>query len=188
MPPAKAAVLFLCAGSLAWHAAASRTRFRTIGRTPPRMKAIGASFAIAAMVNLVEIARADIGTGELVFALAFYATALGLFAWACAVNSRRPLTVAFSSDIPEHVVTSGPYRFMRHPFYAAYCLTWVAGAVASWSWNAALAAAVMVVQYVQAARLEEAKFAASPLAHGYREYRTTGWFRRMPVPPPLSRL
>jgi len=44
------------------------------------------------------------------------------------------------------------------------------------------------VQYVQAARLEEAKFAASPLAERYRAYRSRTGSRLLPVLTSISRL
>lgn len=188
MPAANVAIMFLCTCTLAWHAIASKTRFRTIGRTPPRMKAIGASFAIGAVVNVVEIAGSEIDLREAMFALAIYGFSLALFGWACTANRDRPLTVAFSADVPVHLVTTGPYRFFRHPFYTAYCLTWLAGFVATHSWFALALAAVMLVQYMQAARVEEAKFAASPMAARYREYRARTLLHRMPVLAVLSRL
>jgi len=32
-------------------------------------------------------------------------------------------------DAPEHIVTWGPYRFIRHPFYASFLLAFLSGAI-----------------------------------------------------------
>ena len=72
---------------------------------------------------------------------------------------------------------AGPYGVVRHPFYAAYSLFWVAGWVGSGAWSTAVVALTMFTLYVTAARGEEAGFAASALAEAYRRYQQrTGFF------------
>jgi protein-S-isoprenylcysteine O-methyltransferase Ste14 len=93
---------------------------------------------------------------------------------ACA---RQPLTAIFEPDVPAQMVVAAPYNLVRHPFYLAYSLFWVAGWVGTATWTSAAVAALMIRTYVIAARNEEAKFAASPLAAAYRRYqRETGFF------------
>jgi protein-S-isoprenylcysteine O-methyltransferase Ste14 len=36
------------------------------------------------------------------------------------------------------LVTGGPYQYIRHPIYAAFCLFTLAGVAAHWSWSAGL--------------------------------------------------
>jgi protein-S-isoprenylcysteine O-methyltransferase Ste14 len=56
------------------------------------------------------------------------AFALGVFAWARLALGLR--SFHFSADpTPGGLVTSGPYRFVRHPIYAALCLFAWAGAL-----------------------------------------------------------
>jgi protein-S-isoprenylcysteine O-methyltransferase Ste14 len=77
----------------------------------------------------------------------------------------------------------GPYRFVRHPFYACYLLTWAAGAIATGRVSLMFTFLTMLVIYASAARMEERKFEGSPLATSYRRYRArTGMF----VPSPLK--
>jgi len=72
-------------------------------------------------------------------------------------------------------VSWGPYRYVRHPFYASYCLTWVAGAAACGSAVVVSTFVLMLAMYVRAARFEERKFLRSPQAADYANYqRSTG--------------
>jgi protein-S-isoprenylcysteine O-methyltransferase Ste14 len=106
-----------------------------------------------------------------------YLLALTLFFWSIQVNRQNALSAAFSPDSPRHLVNWGPYRFIRHPFYSAYLLTWSAGFVATGQWWLLPSIAVMFAVYLRAAQVEEQKFASSPLAEAYREYQeSTGRF------------
>jgi protein-S-isoprenylcysteine O-methyltransferase Ste14 len=105
-----------------------------------------------------------------------------LFFWALRAHGRRPLSAAFSPDEPAHLVDWGPYRFIRHPFYSAYLLTWLAGFVATARFALIPTIVVMFWIYWRAADLEEKKFAASPLAENYRRYsQLTGRFLPAPL-------
>ena len=76
----------------------------------------------------------------------------------------------------------GPYRFVRHPFYCSYLLTWAAGVVASAQFWLLPTVAIMLIIYTRAAKLEEEKFTRSPLAETYKSYRTrTGLFLPNPI-------
>lgn len=113
-------------------------------------------------------------------ALFLYALSLGLFWWAVAVNRARPLTIAFSPDAPSHLVTAGPYAYVRHPLYLSYMLCWIAGALATGQALLIPTAVGMGWIYHRAAVKEEKKFAASPLAEEYLHYtdRTGRFFPR----------
>lgn len=109
--------------------------------------------------------------------LALYAAALALFWWSISVNRSKPLSFAFSQDQPQHLVVDGPYRYVRHPFYTAYTLAWLAGALIVPEPWLLLSAALMFVLYRQAAVQEERKFVESELAIAYKDYqRRTGMF------------
>lgn len=103
--------------------------------------------------------------------------ALALFLAAARATRSRPLTPAFSSDVPEHLVCTGPYRVVRHPFYTAYLITYLAGWVVSGVTALLVVFAAMGALYVVAARREEQKFQQSPLAQHYNRYAArTGMF------------
>jgi protein-S-isoprenylcysteine O-methyltransferase Ste14 len=107
--------------------------------------------------------------------LLLYAAALALFWWAVRTNRSRPLSFAFSNDRPQHLVVSGPYRYMRHPFYSAYTLAWLAGALAVPEPMLLATAATMFYLYWQAAGQEERKFTESEFCDAYREYQRRTW-------------
>lgn len=154
-----------------------RGHFVSDGAVAGRMKATTAVTALAFAWFLAgrwEVATAPGWAAPWAAAVgsAALAGALGLFWWAVAVTRSSRLTLAFSRDTPSVLVTAGPYAWIRHPFYSSYIVFWAAAALllpdpSYWAVPAALA-----VLYMVAARMEEAKFAASPLAAEYERYRT----------------
>jgi len=100
-----------------------------------------------------------------------FAMSLALFWWTISTTRRHPLTLAFTSDVPVHLQTTGPYAYVRHPFYLAYVLFWIGAAVAANELVSWIMPVVMTLSYVAAARREESKFEASPLASDYKVYR-----------------
>ena len=103
-------------------------------------------------------------------ALVLYVLSLILFWWCVGVNRARPLSLAFSADRPEHLIATGPYARIRHPFYTSYLLCWIAGALAAGQPILIATILGMGWLYHRAALAEEAKFAASPLAADYARY------------------
>jgi protein-S-isoprenylcysteine O-methyltransferase Ste14 len=100
-----------------------------------------------------------------------------LFWWAIATTRRARLRYAFDEGGPRGLVLEGPYRHVRHPFYASYLLFWTGWSVAAASAWALLPLAGFLVIYTVAARREEDLFAGSPMAEAYEDYRSrTGFF------------
>lgn len=94
-----------------------------------------------------------------------------LFYSALRASRRAGLRYAFDVEGPDSLVTHGPYRFIRHPFYASYVLFTGGWAIASWTFWGFLNFVVLTIMYIIAARVEEQKFATGPLADQYAEYR-----------------
>jgi|SRR5215831_10326947 len=130
--------------------------------------------------SLQTMALFDIGSFEPIRSTCsalLYAASLATFWWTVSATRSRRLSVAFSVDQPTHLLQAGPYRYVRHPFYAAYSLFWIAGVVATPRWYLFPSITVMLVCYFCAARMEEAKFANSALSGVYESYRSqTGMF------------
>ena len=121
--------------------------------------------------HFVAIATSRVGPLPMFVGIALLFTAVALFLSAVRACESRRLTAIFESDVPLYVVRRGPYRYVRHPFYASYTIFWFAGWIASGSMLALISAGIMLAIYLDAVRKEERKFAASPLAAEYAEYR-----------------
>jgi protein-S-isoprenylcysteine O-methyltransferase Ste14 len=129
--------------------------------------------------------------------IAIYSFALALFLSSVEACRRLPLPRAFVVDPrPEGLATIGPFRWIRHPFYVAYWLGFLAGPVASASLILALPLLLFTVMFIVAARDEEARLLAGPMGARYREYaERTGMFvpfvgrlrpQSAPTPPPRT--
>jgi protein-S-isoprenylcysteine O-methyltransferase Ste14 len=145
----------------------------TAGLTAIKVGALASAAAELAVLWQMPSPSAVRGTAGLLL----FAGSLALFGWAARSNRERPLSLAFSRDLPEHLNRRGPYRHIRHPFYVSYVLAYSAGLVASGDLRLLAVVLGMGGLYLWAARAEESKFASSPLAEEYAGYRrTTGMF------------
>jgi protein-S-isoprenylcysteine O-methyltransferase Ste14 len=157
--------------------------FREPGGAARDIWLVKAATALAVVAHIAAILLAfDLALWRFLPAMALYAVSLALYWWSIAVNLRRPLSIAFSGDRPEHLVTAGPYALIRNPLYLSYELCWIAGVLATGQWWLALSVVAMGWIYHRAALAEEAKFAASPLADAYAAYaaRTGRYLPRLP--------
>jgi protein-S-isoprenylcysteine O-methyltransferase Ste14 len=111
-----------------------------------------------------------LGVGALGGALALYGVSMALFWWAMRTVREHRLTFAYSQDTPRFLIEKGPYRYIRHPFYTAYTLCFLAVPLALGSWWLLLTTLFMFAVYRQSAMMEEQKFARSELAVQYGEY------------------
>ena len=138
--------------------------------------------SLFALLHLLTILRTPVlQTPAVVVGAILYCLALAIFWWTVASHRSKPLAACFSQNEQLHLVRNGPYRFVRHPFYCSYLLTWLAGALATLNIWLGLTFVVMFVLYLIAAVNEENKFASSPLAEAYAQYRSaTGRFLPSP--------
>lgn len=91
----------------------------------------------------------------------------GVWHWSRRTVGRQRLTMAFSRDEPVELISTGPYAYVRHPFYAAYLLSYAAAGTLGGRWRDWALWVLMYVQYQIAARFEERKFARSALGGVY---------------------
>ena len=98
--------------------------------------------------------------------------ALLLFLWARVTFGRRSYHVV-ADPTEGGLVTGGPYRYIRHPIYAALCLFTWAGVAAHWSWGSGLCGGVILGSAVMRIYCEEPLVAAR--YPEYAQYSVTTW-------------
>jgi protein-S-isoprenylcysteine O-methyltransferase Ste14 len=118
----------------------------------------------------------DQPTGLQVAGLVLELASLLLF-WRAVVASRNArLRYAFDPEGPRGLVTDGPYKWIRHPFYTSYLMFWSGWALSTSSIWAAVPVIVFAAVYIMAARNEEELFATTPMAADYAAYRARTGF------------
>jgi len=101
--------------------------------------------------------------------------ALSLFIFWSAIRSATDarLEAIFNSTSADRLVQSGIYSRIRHPFYSAYLLSWIAGGLASGTALAWFFVLIVALQYAIAIHLEETQLLAGPLKEEYAAYRSS---------------
>lgn len=175
MRAASVILAVVCFGGFAW---AIRCFFAPVGGMQARMRVISILATLFSILHICALLwRGAEARRAQCAAVAFYTASLALFLWTVGATRGHRLSLAFSTDPPRHLYRTGPYRVVRHPFYKSYTLCWIAGVFATeWLWLLP-SVIVMFSMYYSAARLEEAKFAASDYSMDYAQYRSnTGMF------------
>jgi protein-S-isoprenylcysteine O-methyltransferase Ste14 len=117
-----------------------------------------------------------IATGNLLsvspLVIAVQVVGVALLLWARLVFRRRSFHLA-ANPTEGGLVTSGPYRYIRHPIYTAVCVFSGAGAVAHWSWAGALLGGLVVGSALLRVFCEEVLVTAR--YPEYRQYAATTW-------------
>jgi protein-S-isoprenylcysteine O-methyltransferase Ste14 len=102
--------------------------------------------------------------------LVLFATGLLFAVWARLAIGRNWGTPMTEKDEPE-LVTSGPYRLVRHPIYSGILLASVGTAIAlSWPWLVIVA--LIGIYFVYSATVEE-RFLEEQFPEQYRAYKRT---------------
>ena len=160
---------FTCFISFAWALRGLFGRQQESNTAMTALSVLGSVFFIAQILAIFsqETSRSS---SQLV-AITLYVCSLFLFWWAVPYARNARLSVAFTSCDPAVLITSGPYRWIRHPFYTSYTLYWISGVLASGNWWLLWSVAVMGAFYFQAASREEAEYDHGPLADAYSTYR-----------------
>jgi protein-S-isoprenylcysteine O-methyltransferase Ste14 len=105
--------------------------------------------------------------------IALQVLALLLFLWARITFGRRSYHVV-ADPTAGGLVTDGPYRFIRLPIYAAFCLFTSAGAAANFgSWSAGLCGGLVLGSAVIRIFCEESMVTAR--YREYAQYSATTW-------------
>ena len=97
-----------------------------------------------------------------------YAAALGVVFWAMHANPFYSSVVRVQTERGHYAVAAGPYRFVRHPGYAATLFAMLSGGVALGSWLAMLPILVFFGLFVRRTVLEDRLLQQE--LEGYAEY------------------
>jgi protein-S-isoprenylcysteine O-methyltransferase Ste14 len=100
--------------------------------------------------------------------LAGCGAALGALFWAMRANPFYSSVVRVQKERGHHAVGTGPYRFVRHPGYAATLLAMLSGGVALGSWLAMLPILVFFGLFIRRTLLEDRMLQQE--LEGYAEY------------------
>ena len=106
------------------------------------------------------------------FVILVQVLALLLFLWARVTFGRRSYHVV-ADPTEGGLVTGGPYRYIRHPIYAAFCLFTSVGVSAHWSWSAGLCGGLVLGSAVIRIYCEESLVTAR--YPEYAQYAATTW-------------
>ncbi len=111
-------------------------------------------------------------------ALALFALAWIVFVWAMYVNRFFSSIPRIQSERGHAVITTGPYRFVRHPGYTAALLAAVTSGIALGSWISTFIAPIALVGLVWRTMVED-RMLQSDLP-GYADYAARVRYRLVP--------
>ena len=106
------------------------------------------------------------------------AAALAVVVWAMAVNRFFSSVIRIQTDRGHRLVTSGPYRYVRHPAYAAFPFLMVGSGLALGSWLAALVGVLLVLPILRRTAMEDR--ALREQLEGYADYAQQVRYRVLP--------
>ena len=161
-----------------------RERMRPGGQRPPLALRL---FSIVLFAHWI-VAGLDRGRLHWSDSIPPWLQGVGLFAvagayalalWAMYVNRFFSSVIRIQSDRGQHVITTGPYAFIRHPGYLAGIIIILASGVALGSWAAAAVLIALSFPFLLHRAITEDRFLQSELP-GYRDYAQRVRWRVLP--------
>jgi protein-S-isoprenylcysteine O-methyltransferase Ste14 len=110
--------------------------------------------------------------------LTLFALGQGLFSWAMASNKYFSTAVRIQMDRGHTVATSGPYRYVRHPGYAGFAISFLGTSLALGSLWATIPAGLTACLLVVRTALEDRTLQDE--LPGYRDYARRVRYRLLP--------
>lgn len=112
-----------------------------------------------------------------IFSCAMSLSSLVLFWFSARHIKGKNFLVIFNTQAPQQHQHTGPYRYIRHPFYTSYILCYLSLIPGLHSRALTVMVLFLTAYYYWAAKGEEAGFANSPFSESYSSYKkTTGMF------------
>ncbi len=119
-----------------------------------------------------------IGPAVQVVALVIVIAGYGLVVWATGTNAFFSQVVRIQTDRGQYVVTTGPYRYVRHPSYVGMLLVMMTAPLMLGSWWALLPGCVSALLLIIRTKLEDQTLRAE--LPGYSEYAQRVRYRLIP--------
>jgi protein-S-isoprenylcysteine O-methyltransferase Ste14 len=110
--------------------------------------------------------------------LVLFAAAIVVETWAVAVNRFFSSVVRIQRDRGHHVITTGPYRYVRHPGYAGALLLFLGGGLTLGSWLALLLNLAMIPAMIRRTVIEDRSLRHE--LEGYASYAEKVRYRLIP--------
>jgi protein-S-isoprenylcysteine O-methyltransferase Ste14 len=98
--------------------------------------------------------------------------------WVMLVNAYAATTVRVETERGQHVISDGPYRFVRHPMYSGVVLGYLLMPLALGSWWAAGPSWLLITLFVWRTAREDATLLAE--LPGYADYAQRTRYRLLP--------
>ena len=163
---------------------AERMRLTARDEQPAADKKFMLVFAAAALIWFVAMGldrrlhASDVPLALQVLGFAMYLLSTGFIMWVFHVNSFAAPVIKVQAVCHHHVISSGPYAWVRHPMHGGVILFFLGAPllVGSW-WGLALAPLFAVLFAVRAGIEERALVAGLP---GYADYAGRVRYRLMP--------
>jgi protein-S-isoprenylcysteine O-methyltransferase Ste14 len=105
-----------------------------------------------------------------VIGVAIVVLSISLYEWARRTVAARNFYIGLAGEVPGALCESGPYRYIRHPFYMSYMLAFLAMLVATPAVVAVVVFVCNVALFVYMALDDERTMSKSPLAEAYSKY------------------
>jgi protein-S-isoprenylcysteine O-methyltransferase Ste14 len=149
------------------------------------LRPVGLAHMAGLIAFLIDPARMSWASLPLPVALRWVGVGMGALGGSLLVWTLRHLGPNLTDTVVTRrahaLVTRGPYRFVRHPFYGAVALTTLANGLVAANWFLLATAVVLVGLLVIRTRTEERKL-LERFGESYREYmdRTRRFFPGLP--------
>lgn len=135
---------------------------------PMRMLSLAGLFAFAIFIEQLWTTGPPPWTR--VVGLVFFALSSIIFVWSVAATRQKRLWIAFETNSPEFLLASGPYEYIRHPFYTSYSLFWIGCFMSTQSIACFILMLLLFGLYFRMAASEEKTFRGSLFGDRYAAY------------------
>jgi len=133
---------------------------------------------VVAGLDAVRFHWSSVPSGWLYPGVLLLLAGIALMGWVMAVNPHAETTVRIQTERNHRVITSGPYRFVRHPMYTGAILLYVATPLVLGSLWALVIGATIVLAFFSRTVLEDRTLRAE--LPGYEEYAGRTRYRLIP--------